>query len=97
MGEQDIQYYKRCLASNGEVTVFDKLNNQVLTYANHNGKLVMKSGDKRLEGREAAISFLSLNTADSARFKVSKEGEHCINREFLGFLNQTETEIRAQA
>lgn len=97
MGSQDIQYYKRCLASKGEVTVFDSVKNQIVTYAIHNDKLVMKSGDKKLEGKEAAISFLSLNSNPSLKFSVSKEGEHCINRDFLGFLNQTENEIRNQA
>jgi len=97
MGSQDMQYYKRCLASKGEITVYNKVNNQIVTYTNHNGKLVMKSGDQQLEGKEAAISFLSLNSNPSLKFSVTKEGEHCINREFLGFLDQTENEIKEQA
>ena len=97
MGSQDIAYYKRCLASKGEITVYDKANSQIVTYANHNGKLVMKSGEQTLEGRDAAISFLSLNSNPSLKFSVTKEGDHCISREFMSFLNQTESELKEQA
>lgn len=95
MCKRDLQYFKKCLASRGEVTVFDKSTNQTTTYVNHNGKLVMHSAAGKLEGMDAAVSFLSSNSNPSVEMKVTKEGETCINTEFLGYLNQAEESYKA--
>lgn len=96
MCKRDLQYFKRCLASNGELTVLDKQTNQMTTYANHRGKLVMTSSNGKVEGMDAAISFLSSNYNPSFDITVSKEGETCINTEFLSFLNKAEESYKSK-
>ncbi len=96
MCKRDLQYFKRCLASNGELTVLDKETNQMTTYANHSGKLVMISSSGKTEGMDAAISFLASNSNPSFDITVSKEGETCINTELLGFLNEAEEKYKSQ-
>lgn len=90
MCNRDLQYFKKCLASRGEVAIINKDSQETTTYTNHNGKLVMISGAEKVSGVDAAISFLSSTSNPNVDMKVLKEGENSIDTEFLNFLNQAE-------
>lgn len=96
MCNRDLQYFKKCLASRGEVAVINKNSQETTTYANHNGKLVMVSGTEKVSGIDAAISFLSLTSNPDVDMKVLKEGENSIDTEFLNYLNKTEQDYMSK-
>ena len=97
MCKKDLQYFKKCLASNGEITVLDKSSSQMTTYTNHNGKLVMRSSNGKTEGMEAVISFLASNANPQTEITVSKEGETGINTQFLNYFNKLEADYQNRA
>lgn len=89
--KKDFVYFKKCLASNGEIMILNKETNQSVTYAkNNSGKLEMKFREGKLTGRDAIISFLSARNNPSLKIKVSREAETCINNKFLKYLNNEE-------
>ncbi len=89
--KKDFGYFKKCLASNGEIMIFNKKTNQSITYLkNNSGKLEMKCLEGKKVGRDAIISFLSLINNPSFKIKVSKEAETSINNKFLDYLNNEE-------
>lgn len=89
--KKDFIYFKKCLASNGEIVILNKENNQSVTYAkNNSGKLEMKFKEGKLIGRDAILSFLSAKNNPSLKIKVSKEAETSINNKFLAYLNNEE-------
>lgn len=90
MCNKDLQYFKKCLASRGEVEVIDKNSQETATYANHNGQLVKISANEKLSGIDAAYSFISSGANPQVDMRVIKEGENSIDNEFLNYLNNAE-------
>lgn len=89
--KKDFGYFKKCLASNGEIMILNKETNQSAIYfKNNNGKLEMKCLEGRKSGKDAIKSFLECKNNPSLKIKVSKEAENCINNKFLQYLNNEE-------
>ncbi len=90
MCNRDFQYFKKCLASRGEVQAFDKNSQETVTYANHNGKLVKISSNEKINGEDATYSFISSLVNPQVDMKVIKEGENSIDTGFLNYLKEAE-------